>query len=85
MSSASRMVKYLEDARWKVPKVLGGKTDMNSNYVQPTLVTDVPMDCELMHQEIFGPILPLLLFKHWDEAIQLINSKEETIGFVCVQ
>lgn len=77
---ASRMVKYLEDAALKGAKVLGGKTDMNSNYVQPTLVTDVPMDCELMHQEIFGPILPIVTFQTLDEAIQLINSKEKPLG-----
>jgi aldehyde dehydrogenase (NAD+) len=77
---AARMIKYLEDAALKGATVHGGKTDVNQNYIQPTLVTDVPMDCELMRQEIFGPILPVIPYKNLDEAINLINSKEKPLG-----
>jgi aldehyde dehydrogenase (NAD+) len=75
-----RMVKYLEDAAMKGAKVIGGKSDVSSHYVQPTVVTDVPLDCELMQQEIFGPILPVIPFQNMDEAVKLISSKEKPLG-----
>jgi aldehyde dehydrogenase (NAD+) len=77
---AARMVKYLEDAAWKGATVKGGKSDASQNYVQPTIVTDIPLDSDLMQQEIFGPILPIVTYQSLDEAIKLINSKEKPLA-----
>jgi aldehyde dehydrogenase (NAD+) len=77
---ASRMTRYLEDAALKGATVHGGKSDSNQNYIQPTVVTDVSLDSDLMQHEIFGPILPLVTYNTLDEAIQLINSKEKPLA-----
>src|SRR5690606_18458776 len=31
-------------------------------FVWPTVLENVPADCELMHEEVFGPVLPLYRF-----------------------
>lgn len=33
----------------------------------------------LMQEEIFGPILPVLTFKHMDEVIPLLKKKEKPL------
>lgn len=43
--------------------VVGGKTDADDNYISPTVLSDVSLDSELMADEIFGPILPVLTYK----------------------
>ena len=40
----------------------------------PTLVDHVPYDCELVREETFGPVAPIIRFKDIDEAIRISNS-----------
>ena len=60
--------------------ISGAKLDEQENYLSPTLVTNVPKDSQLMKEEIFGPILPLIPFENLDEAIQEINSREKPLA-----
>lgn len=53
----------------------GGDAAADERYFAPTLLTDVPRDTALMHEEIFGPILPILTYETLDDALDLINSK----------
>ena len=49
-------------------------------FVEPTiLVCDSPND-PIMQSEIFGPILPILIVKNEDEAIQFINSRDKPLS-----
>jgi aldehyde dehydrogenase (NAD+) len=75
-----RVSQYIEDAALKGATVHGGKADVNGSFIQPTVVTDMPLDCALMTEEIFGPVLPVVGFDTLDEAIQLINSKEKPLA-----
>ena len=52
----------------------GGKTDRKDLYIEPTLMTDVSMDAKVMHEEIFGPVLPILSFSGTDEIIEIIRK-----------
>ncbi|HEY0828544.1 MAG TPA: aldehyde dehydrogenase [Bacilli bacterium] len=58
--------------------VLGGKrADRGQGYhFEPTVLTNVRQDMEIMHKEIFGPVLPIVTFKDLDEAIQMANDSE---------
>jgi aldehyde dehydrogenase (NAD+) len=40
--------------------VYGGKSDPDARYVDPTILHPVAWDDEIMRDEIFGPILPIL-------------------------
>lgn len=58
----------------------GGRFDETTNYLEPTLVTDVPLESDLMQKEIFGPVLPIRTYKNIQEVIDFINSKEKPLG-----
>lgn len=76
-----RLSGYLNDSVSKGAKVvLGGKVNKNNTSLEPTLVTDVPVDSALMENEIFGPILPILTFSNLDEVIRHINSGEKPLA-----
>ena len=42
--------------------VYGGRTDKEKLFIEPTLLTNVPMDASVMKDEIFGPVLPVISF-----------------------
>ncbi|MCL4148340.1 UNVERIFIED_CONTAM: hypothetical protein GTU68_034462, partial [Idotea baltica] len=39
---------------------MGGKTNAEDNFIEPTLLTDVTTDMRVMKEEIFGPVLPIM-------------------------
>ncbi|MFZ6052571.1 aldehyde dehydrogenase family protein [Halocola ammonii] len=80
-SHFERVKSYLDDAISKGAKIeLGGEFDDSQNYISPTLVSDVPNQSELMTNEIFGPLMPVLTFRELDEAIAEINSREKPLA-----
>lgn len=57
--------------------VLGGKRVGDTGYYfEPTIITGVRQEMEIMREEIFGPVLPVMTFKTLDEAIALANDCE---------
>lgn len=52
--------------------LLGGKR--TGALLEPTVIDDVPRDAEMVVQESFGPLAPILSFKDIDDAIALSNS-----------
>lgn len=60
--------------------VYGGAINAEMNTIQPTIVVDPPMDGDLMTEEIFGPVLPILTYNNKEEVIELINSKEKPLA-----
>lgn len=58
--------------------VLGGngKTENNTYFYQPTIITDVTPDMLIMHEETFGPVAPIQKVKTEQEAIRLANDTE---------
>ncbi|MEK2688410.1 aldehyde dehydrogenase family protein [Bdellovibrio sp. GT3] len=51
----------------------GGEVDVESRYVAPTLLDKVEPGSEIMSQEIFGPVLPILTFKDLQEVVTYVN------------
>lgn len=54
--------------------VFGGETDSENRYIQPTLMTGVSLEDEVMQEEIFGPILPIITYETLDEAIRIVKK-----------
>ena len=55
--------------------VLGGQpTEGPGFFYPPTVLTDVPSDAALLHEEPFGPVAPISGFDDLDEALALANS-----------
>jgi alpha-ketoglutaric semialdehyde dehydrogenase len=61
-------------------KLLTGGRPLTENpqqagyYYAPTVFDDVPVDSALAMEEIFGPVLPILRVRDFDEAIAVANS-----------
>ncbi|KAG8967433.1 hypothetical protein FRC03_009953 [Tulasnella sp. 419] len=53
--------------------------NQEDRFVPPMIVRDVNMEDPLMQQEIFGPILPIIPVKDFDEAISFTNSREHPL------
>lgn len=52
--------------------LLGGKRE--GNIIYPTILENVSLDSELICDETFGPVIPLIPFENLDEIIPVINS-----------
>jgi len=68
---------YLEDVVNKAvaqgAKLILGGGRMGA-LLEPTIIDDVPRDAQMVVQESFGPLAPILSFKDIDDAIALSNS-----------
>lgn len=57
--------------------VLGGKVPEGKGYYYPpTLLLDVRQEMAIMHEETFGPVLPVVKFATLDEAIAMANDSD---------
>ncbi|MEV0742187.1 aldehyde dehydrogenase [Streptomyces sp. NPDC050549] len=53
--------------------VVGGHCN-GGQYYEPTLLTDVAQDSEIVQEEVFGPVLTLQTFADEEEAVRLAND-----------
>jgi aldehyde dehydrogenase (NAD+) len=60
--------------------LIGGQTDLAEKYFAPTLMTNVSLESELMQEEIFGPILPILDYANLEDAIAFINQRPKPLA-----
>ena len=69
---------HVTQAIEKGAKVLvGGKAKPgNGLYFQPTVMTELDETCDLMTQETFGPILPIVKVNNAKEALEKANDSE---------
>jgi succinate-semialdehyde dehydrogenase / glutarate-semialdehyde dehydrogenase len=57
--------------------VVGGQARDGAGYFyNPTVLTDIPDDAELLQEEIFGPVAPVKGFDDEDEAVAAANNTE---------
>lgn len=59
---------------------VGGETDRAARYIAPTVLTGVDADADIMRQEIFGPLLPVIRYGSIDEAIGFINARPKPLS-----
>lgn len=60
--------------------VKGGQTDPDHLRIAPTVMDHVTFDDDIMGEEIFGPILPVLTYRSIDEVIERINSMSHPLA-----
>ncbi|WP_436883721.1 aldehyde dehydrogenase [Staphylococcus pseudintermedius] len=60
--------------------IVGGETAAEQRYIAPTLLDRVQADDPIMQEEIFGPILPILTYRDFDEAIAYVQSKPKPLS-----
>ncbi|XP_030751798.1 aldehyde dehydrogenase, dimeric NADP-preferring-like isoform X2 [Sitophilus oryzae] len=59
---------------------LGGNTDPEDKYIEPTIVVNVKADDPIMQEEIFGPVLPIVTVETPEAAIEFINNREKPLA-----
>jgi len=60
--------------------VMGGKSDKNTLKIEPTIMDNVTWDDDVMGEEIFGPVLPLLTFDSINNIADKINSMDSPLA-----
>jgi aldehyde dehydrogenase (NAD+) len=76
-----RIGALLDDAVTRGAKVLaGGQSDINDGFIAPTLLGDIPDDAQIMKEEIFGPLLPIISFSSLDSVIARINAEPKPLA-----
>lgn len=48
--------------------------DSGGLFYEPTVLVDVNHDMEVMKEETFGPVIPIMRVKDWHEAVRLAND-----------
>jgi aldehyde dehydrogenase (NAD+) len=59
---------------------VGGESDLDAKHVEPTIIVDPDPDSDLMRQEIFGPILPIVTVESMHEAVEFVNDREKPLA-----
>lgn len=72
--AAKRIEEQINDAVSKGAKVNCGGKRVNKTFIEPTLLSDVPIDAKVFAEECFGPVAPVATFKTEEEAIQIAND-----------
>jgi acyl-CoA reductase-like NAD-dependent aldehyde dehydrogenase len=52
----------------------GGGAGDKGLYLQPTVLVDVTHEMEIMKEETFGPVIPIMKVRDFDEALRLAND-----------
>lgn len=75
-SSLERLSGYLNDGKI----YYGGNIYEDNLYMEPTLIIKPDLNSPLMSDEIFGPILPILVYEDLDNVIKFINHREKPLA-----
>ncbi|OIW09651.1 hypothetical protein TanjilG_28250 [Lupinus angustifolius] len=70
-----RLCNLLKDPLVAACIVHGGSVDEENMFIEPTILLDPPLDAEIMMEEIFGPLLPVIT-----ESIEFINSRPKPLA-----
>ena len=76
VSHYERLKKYLSQGK----VVIGGKFNDDEKYISPTVMMNVSWDSEVMIQEIFGPILPVVEYESLEQAIGWVQSRPKPLA-----
>jgi aldehyde dehydrogenase (NAD+) len=78
----NRLQSLFDDAVAKGANVaLGGIFDQAGRRIQPTILTNVPLDSTLMKEEIFGPILPVFTYKSKEEVVDFVRQFDKPLSY----
>ncbi|MDR7242563.1 aldehyde dehydrogenase [Priestia megaterium] len=60
--------------------VLGGKTDRSRLFIEPTVLDNISWEDDVMQDEIFGPILPVIVYDEISEVIDAIVKRPKPLA-----
>jgi aldehyde dehydrogenase (NAD+) len=76
-----RIRKLFDEAIAKGAKIaVGGTLEQADRTIHPTMLTDVTPDMQIMQEEIFAPIVPVMTYKNLDEVIEYISGRARPLA-----
>lgn len=71
-----RVQSFVDDAKEKGGNIhTGGKRAQKQGYYYPsTIISNIQNNMKIVNEEAFGPILPVMPVKNWQEAVELTNA-----------
>lgn len=81
-SQRQALAKQVDDARGKGGRVLTGGQPVKRDgfFYEPTIISNVNHDMEVVREEVFGPAAPVLVVDNEEEAIREANNSEFGLG-----
>lgn len=76
--SVSKISKLVADAvdRGATVRTGGERVNRKGHFFWPTVLTNVSPDAEILYQEVFGPVAPIVTFETEEEAVSLANDSQ---------
>ncbi|WP_412059633.1 aldehyde dehydrogenase [Metabacillus idriensis] len=71
-----RLIQFLSDGK----VIIGGAADPETLKIAPTILDGVNADANVMQEEIFGPILPVMDYSNLDEVISFIQDRPKPLA-----
>lgn len=80
-----RISNLIKDAESRGAEVVSIKPENETvqegiRIIPPTLLLNVDPDSDIMQEEIFGPVLPIITFREIDEAIRFVNERPRPLA-----
>lgn len=77
-AAVAKVERLVDDAIAKGARLVTGGSRISGEgfYYLPTVLADVSPDAEILREEIFGPVAPVIVFDTEDEVIELANDTE---------
>ena len=72
-----RLLGYLSGATIET----GGRHDRSKLFIAPTILTGISPESPVMREEIFGPLLPVISFRTFEEARTVIAQHPNPLAF----
>ena len=74
MKGLEKVERLVADAVHKGARILTGGHALQGTFYAPTVLADVAVGMDLLQEEIFGPVAPVIRFETEEEAIRLANA-----------
>lgn len=58
----------------------GGKINKENRFISPTVMQEVSFEDQIMEEEIFGPILPVISFSDLDGVIEKVKKRSKPLS-----
>ena len=76
-----RVKALLDDAVQKGATVsVGGQTDSEDRFIEPTLLENVTVKMAIMQEEIFGPLLPVIPYDTREEVVRFLAGRPKPLA-----
>jgi acyl-CoA reductase-like NAD-dependent aldehyde dehydrogenase len=81
-SQRQALARQVDDAKAKGGRVLAGGRQMGGDgfFYEPTIISNVSHDMEMVKEEVFGPAAPIIIVENEEQAIIEANNSEFGLG-----